>query len=158
MSEKVRVGLGLDFHLLEPGESLIIGGIEFDYPLGTVAHSDGDVLLHAVCDAVLGAAGLGDIGQNFPDSDPEYKDISSLELLQRVRDKIEAEGYRVNNVDTTLIIQKPKIGARREEMVGKISGVVNAPVNVKATTTEGLGFIGAEEGVGAQAVAALSLR
>ncbi|MFP3953391.1 MAG: 2-C-methyl-D-erythritol 2,4-cyclodiphosphate synthase [Candidatus Bipolaricaulota bacterium] len=155
MNEEVRVGLGVDFHLLREGESLVLGGVEFDYHLGTVAHSDGDVLLHAICDALLGAAGLGDIGENFPDDDPAYKDISSLELLRRVTDKLSEQGFQVVNVDSTLIIEKPRVGPERERMVEVISGVVSAPVNVKATTTEGLGFIGSEDGVGAQAVAAL---
>ncbi|MBS3813026.1 2-C-methyl-D-erythritol 2,4-cyclodiphosphate synthase [Candidatus Bipolaricaulota bacterium] len=155
MNEEVRVGLGVDFHLLREGESLVLGGVEFDYHLGTVAHSDGDVLLHAICDALLGAASLGDIGENFPDDDPAYKDISSLELLRRVTDKLSEQGFQVVNVDSTLIIEKPRVGPERERMVEVISGVVSAPVNVKATTTEGLGFIGSEDGVGAQAVAAL---
>ncbi len=155
MAEDFRVGLGVDFHLLREGESLVLGGVEFDYHLGTVAHSDGDVLLHAVCDALLGAAGLGDIGENFPDDDPAYKDISSLELLRRVTDKLSEHGFQVANVDSTLVIQRPRIGPERERMAQTISEVVGAPVNVKATTTEGLGFIGAEDGVGAEAIAAL---
>lgn len=151
-----RVGIGLDFHRLEEGESLILGGVEYDHPSGTVAHSDGDVLVHAICDAILGAAALGDIGSHFPDDNPAYEGISSLELLEEVLKKVNAERYEPVNVDSTLLIQEPKLGAGRKEMMEKLSEVVGVPVNVKATTTERLGFIGREEGVGAQAVATLS--
>lgn len=151
-----RSGVGLDFHRLKEGESLILGGVEYDHPDGTVAHSDGDVLVHAICDAILGAAALGDIGSHFPDDDPAYEGISSLELLEEVLEKVEAEGYEPINVDSTLIIQEPKLGAGRKEMMEKLSGVIGVPVNVKATTTERLGFIGREEGVGAQAVATIT--
>lgn len=153
-----RVGIGLDFHRLEEGESLILGGVEYDHAAGTLAHSDGDVLVHAICDAILGAAGLGDIGSHFPDDDPAYEGISSVKLLKKVLNKVTSKGYEVVNVDSTLIIQEPKLGQGREEMVEKLRDVVGAPVNVKATTTEKLGFIGREEGVGAQAVATLSSR
>ncbi len=151
-----KVGIGLDFHRLEEGERLILGGVEYDHPSGTVAHSDGDVLVHAICDAILGAAALGDIGNHFPDDDPAYEGISSLELLEKVLEKVNSEGFEPVNVDSTLIIQKPKLGAGRNEMRENLSEVIGAPINVKATTTERLGFIGREEGVGAQAVATLS--
>jgi len=155
MNESIRVGTGLDFHRLAPGESLIIGGVRYDYHLGTIAHSDGDVLVHAICDAILGAAAMGDIGTNFPDDDPSFKDISSIELLKRVMTRVVNGGYTVLNVDSTVMLQSPSIGPNREEMVENISAVVDAPVNLKATTTESMGFIGEEKGIGAQAVAAL---
>ncbi|MFB6214943.1 MAG: 2-C-methyl-D-erythritol 2,4-cyclodiphosphate synthase [Candidatus Bipolaricaulia bacterium] len=151
-----RVGIGLDFHRLGEGESLILGGVEYDHATGTLAHSDGDVLVHAICDAILGAAALGDIGSHFPDDDPAYEGISSMELLGEVLEKVNSEGFEPVNVDSTLIIQEPKLGKGREEMVKKLREVICAPVNVKATTPERLGFVGREEGVGAQAVAALS--
>ncbi|MBS3791979.1 MAG: 2-C-methyl-D-erythritol 2,4-cyclodiphosphate synthase [Candidatus Bipolaricaulota bacterium] len=153
-----RVGIGLDFHRLEEGESLILGGVEYDHATGTLAHSDGDVLVHAICDAILGAAGLGDIGSHFPDDDPAYEGISSIKLLEKVLNKVTSEGFELVNVDSTLIIQEPKLGEGREEMMEKLGNVIGAPVNVKATTTEQLGFIGREEGVGAQAVVTLSRR
>ncbi|MBS3787224.1 2-C-methyl-D-erythritol 2,4-cyclodiphosphate synthase [Candidatus Bipolaricaulota bacterium] len=153
-----RVGIGLDFHRLKKGERLILGGVEYDHVSGTVAHSDGDVLVHAICDAILGAAALGDIGSHFPDDDPAYEGISSIKLLEEVLEKVGSRGYKLDNVDSTLIIQKPKLGEGREEMVEKLGEVIEAPVNVKATTTEQLGFIGREEGIGAQAVATLSRR
>ncbi len=155
MSREVRTGIGLDFHRLRPGESLVLGGVEFNHPKGIVAHSDGDVLVHAVCDAVLGAAGLGDIGQVFPDDDPAYEDVSSLKLLEEVVDMIESEGFGPGNVDSTLILETPGINSRRREMEENIEAVLDAPVNLKATTTEGMGFIGEEKGIGAQATALL---
>ena len=153
MTEGMRTGIGLDFHRLEPGEDLVLGGVKFDHPLGTVAHSDGDVLVHAVCDAILGAAGLGDIGKVFPDDDPEYKDISSLKLLEEVVRMVSSEGFVTGNVDATLILESPNISSERDKMVGKMEKVVDAPVNLKATTTEKMGFIGQGEGIGAQAIA-----
>ncbi len=153
MTEEIRTGIGLDFHRLKPGEGLILGGVSFDHPRGTVAHSDGDVLVHAICDAILGAAGLGDIGKVFPDDDPAYKDISSLKLLEEVVKMISHEGFVTGNVDATLILESPGINSKRGKMIQKIEQVVDAPVNLKATTTEKMGFIGQEEGIGAQAVA-----
>jgi len=155
MTEANRVGIGVDFHRLEPGESLILGGVEYEHELGTVAHSDGDVLVHAICDAILGAATLGDIGDQFPDDDPAYKNISSMELLQEVMVKVRGAGFRLVNVDSTLIIEKPKLGLGKSTMIGNLEGLLGVPVNVKATTPEGMGYIGREEGVGAQAIAAL---
>ena len=150
-----RAGLGLDFHRLEEGEDLVLGGVTYEHSRGTVAHSDGDVLTHAICDALLGAADLGDIGVHFPDHDPAYEGISSLKLLERVRDRVAREGFEIVNVDSTLIIQEPKLGSSREEMVDNLEEVLEVPVNIKATTTERLGFIGREEGVGAQAITML---
>lgn len=158
MANPIRVGLGLDFHKLKLGESLILGGVEYDFPKGTIAFSDGDVLVHAICDAILGAAGLGDIGVHFPDDDPAYHNISSLKLLNKVVEKIAESGYRVRNVDSTLVLQEPSISSRRERMVENIERIVDAPVNIKATTTEKLGFIGSGNGVGAQAIAAIEER
>lgn len=155
MIDEVRTGIGLDFHRLTPGESLVLGGVEFDYPKGTVAHSDGDVLVHAVCDALLGAAGLGDIGKVFPDDDPAYKNVSSLKLLKKVVEMVASEGFRPGNVDTTLILEAPGISSRREEMEENIETILEAPVNLKATTAENMGFIGQEKGIGAQAIALL---
>lgn len=155
MAERTRVGIGLDFHRLRQGESLILGGVEYEHDAGTVAHSDGDVLVHAICDAILGAAALGDIGSHFPDDDPAYEGVSSLKLLEKVMEKVTSRGYELENVDSTLMIQEPKLGKGREKMVETLEKLIDAPVNVKATTTEKLGFIGRGEGVGAQAVATL---
>ena len=152
-----KVGIGLDFHRLEPGENLILGGVEYDHDTGTVAHSDGDVLVHAICDAILGAAGLGDIGRHFPDDDPAYAGISSIKLLKKVIDKVSSLDYEPENVDSTLIIQEPRLGEGREKMMNNLEEAVGAPVNVKATTTERLGFIGEGRGIGAQAIASLVL-
>ncbi|MFB6291163.1 MAG: 2-C-methyl-D-erythritol 2,4-cyclodiphosphate synthase [Candidatus Bipolaricaulia bacterium] len=156
MTKRTRMGLGLDFHRLEEGESLVLGGVEYDHVSGTVAHSDGDVLVHAICDAMLGAAALGDIGAHFPDDDPAYEGISSLKLLEEVLAKITSRKYELGNVDSTLIIQDPKLGEGRKEMKDNLEQILKAPVNVKATTTEHLGFIGRKEGVGAQAIATLT--
>ena len=151
-----RVGIGLDFHRLAEGESLVLGGVEYDHPSGTVAHSDGDVLVHAICDALLGGAALGDIGSHFPDDDPAYRGVSSINLLEKVLEKITSRGFELVNVDSTLIIQEPRLGEGRKKMVETLEEVLGVPVNVKATTTERLGFIGQEQGIGAQAVATLT--
>ncbi|MFW6111869.1 MAG: 2-C-methyl-D-erythritol 2,4-cyclodiphosphate synthase [Candidatus Bipolaricaulota bacterium] len=156
MTDTTRAGIGLDFHQLEEGESLILGGVEFDHTKGTVAHSDGDVLVHAICDAILGAASLGDIGVQFPDDDPAYKDISSMELLKKVLEKVDVKGFKLLNVDSTLIIQEPKLGSSRVQMTENLEELLGVPVNVKATSTERMGFIGRGDGVGAQAIALLS--
>ncbi len=158
MTDGLRAGIGLDFHRLVEGESLVLGGVSYDHPRGTVAHSDGDVLVHSICDAILGAAALGDIGTHFPEDDPDYEGISSLKLLERVMEMVSGAGFDLENVDSTLIIQSPAVGERAEEMARNIEDITGAPVNVKATTTERMGFIGAEEGVGAQAVATLRRR
>ncbi len=152
------VGIGYDVHRFVEGRDLILGGVQFDYHLGLSGHSDADVVLHAIGDAILGAASLGDIGELFPDTDKEWKGISSQILLQKIMERITKKGLCVNNVDVVLIAQEPKISSRKNEMVKCISGILTVPlekVNVKATTTEGLGSIGRTEGAAAQAVATL---
>ncbi|TAE27498.1 MAG: 2-C-methyl-D-erythritol 2,4-cyclodiphosphate synthase [Candidatus Kapaibacterium sp.] len=149
------VGFGYDIHRLAEGESLILGGVEIDSSFGTVAHSDGDVLLHALCDALLGAAGLGDIGEHFPDTDAAYKGISSLELLRRVIALLEKEQYQLINVDCTLVLEKPKILPYKAQMRERIAEACSLPfqrVSLKATTSEKLGFVGQGEGIEAYAV------
>ena len=154
----MRIGHGYDIHRLKAGRKLILGGVEIPHPLGLDGHSDADVLLHAVSDALLGAAGLRDIGYHFPDSDPKYKGADSLELLRQVGEKVAQKGYRVSNIDVTLIAQKPKVGGYIPQMVQNIAGALGLPVdrvNVKATTEEGLGFTGMEEGMACHAVCLL---
>jgi 2-C-methyl-D-erythritol 2,4-cyclodiphosphate synthase len=157
----MRVGFGYDVHAFTAGRPLILGGVEIPHDRGLLGHSDADVLLHAICDALLGAAALGDLGRHFPDSDPAYKGISSLVLLARTVAKVNAAGWQISNLDATLVLQKPKLAPYIDRMVENISrscGVVGACVNIKATTTEGLGFTGREEGVGAYAVVLLEQR
>lgn len=154
----MRIGHGYDVHKLVPCRDLILGGVQIPYELGLLGHSDADVLLHAVMDALLGAAGLRDIGYHFPDTDMRYKGISSMELLGCVAEKLAAAGYRVGNIDVTLIAQKPKIKPYIPQMVENIAarlGVDPGRVNVKATTEEGLGFTGAGEGMACHAVCLL---
>ena len=156
-----RIGFGVDVHRLAPGETLWLGGILIPSDLGTVAHSDGDVLLHALCDALLGAAKLGDIGSNFPDTSGEFKDIDSKELLGRCGRLIAGQGWSVVNADMTLCLQQPRIRpyiARMEEVMAGILGISADRVSVKATTTEKLGFTGREEGIAVHAVALLVAR
>ena len=154
----MRVGIGYDAHKLADGVPLVLGGVEIPWPRGLEAHSDGDVVLHAIMDAILGAAALGDIGAHFPDKDPIYKGISSLCLLAEVSNKAGREGYRVNNVDCTVVAQRPRIQPHTQAMRTKISaalGVTEERVNVKATTTEHMGFTGREEGIACFAVCSL---
>ena len=154
----MRIGHGYDVHKLVPCRDLILGGVQIPYELGLLGHSDADVLLHAVMDALLGAAGLRDIGYHFPDTDMRYKGISSMELLGCVAEKLAAAGYRVGNIDVTLIAQKPKIKPYIPQMAENIAarlGVDPGRVNVKATTEEGLGFTGAGEGMACHAVCLL---
>ncbi|MBU1690446.1 MAG: 2-C-methyl-D-erythritol 2,4-cyclodiphosphate synthase [Gammaproteobacteria bacterium] len=151
----MRVGQGFDVHQLVEGRKLIIGGVEIPYERGLLGHSDADVLLHAICDALLGAAALGDIGRHFPDSDPRYKGIDSRHLLREVMQLLKDKGYGVVNLDATIIAQAPKMAPHIEQMVANIAadlGVVAGCVNVKATTTENLGYTGRGEGIAAQAV------
>lgn len=151
----IRVGTGYDVHRLVEGRRLIIGGVDIPHEKGLLGHSDADVLLHAICDALLGATGLGDIGRHFPDTDNRYKDMSSLKLLGQVKELIEVAGFRVNNIDATVVAERPKISRFIPEMIGNIAvtiGADRAAVNIKATTTEGLGFTGREEGIAAYAV------
>jgi 2-C-methyl-D-erythritol 2,4-cyclodiphosphate synthase len=154
----MRVGFGYDVHAFVEGRPLVLGGVEIPHTHGLLGHSDADVLLHAVADALLGAAALGDIGRHFPDSDPAYRGISSLLLLERTVELIRREGFSVHNVDSTLVLQKPRLAPYISRMVEEIARVLGLPVsavNVKATTTEKLGFTGRQEGVAAYAVALL---
>ena len=157
----MRIGHGYDVHRLVEGRRLILGGVEIPYERGLLGHSDADVLTHAVMDALLGAAGLGDIGKHFPDSDPAYAGADSLVLLDRVMELLARAGYRVGNVDATILAQRPKLAAYLPTMAENLArhmGVSPAQVNVKATTEEGLGFTGAGEGMTAHAVCLLELR
>ena len=149
---KIRVGQGLDVHRLVRGRPLVIGGVAIPFDRGLEGHSDADVLVHAICDALLGAAALGDIGKHFPDSEPVYKDIDSLHLLAATGKLLAEKGYTVGNVDAVVIAQAPKLAPYREQMAATIAGtlgIVPQQVSVKATTTEGLGLFGREEGIGA---------
>ncbi len=154
-------GFGYDIHQLEKGRSLTLGGVSIpDSPHGPAAHSDGDVLLHAVCDALLGAAGLEDIGHYFPNDDPRFKDISSLELLKEVRGILRAEGGKPVQLDTTVVLEEPKLTPFRKQMstvIAKTLGISERRVSVKATTNEGIGAIGRNEGIAAFAVAVISM-
>ncbi len=150
-----RIGQGFDVHRLAENESLVLGGVNIPCSFGTVAHSDGDVLLHAICDALLGALALGDIGQHFPDTDPRFHQISSLILLEKVNDLLRNEGWALGNLDTTLILEKPKIGpfvALMREKIAEVLEVSPSLISIKATTSEKLGFVGKGEGVEAMAV------
>lgn len=156
----MRIGHGYDVHQLVAERQLILGGVEVPYHLGLLGHSDADVLLHAICDAILGALGVGDIGKHFPDSDPAYKGISSLKLLRHVVALADAQGYRVCNLDSTVIAQRPKLAPHIGDMVDRIAvacGVCANRINVKATTTEELGFEGRGEGISAHAVVLLEV-
>lgn len=151
----IRVGHGFDVHQLVEGRACIIGGVEIPHDKGLLGHSDADVLLHAICDALLGAAGLGDIGRHFPDSDPEYKGIDSRELLRQIVQLVNGKHYDLVNIDATIIAQAPKLAPYIDEMCRNISADCNLlreAVNVKATTTEKLGFTGRGEGIAAEAV------
>ncbi|MEJ5211325.1 MAG: 2-C-methyl-D-erythritol 2,4-cyclodiphosphate synthase [Burkholderiales bacterium] len=151
----IRIGQGFDVHALVEGRKLILGGVEIPFPLGLEGHSDADVLLHAICDALLGAAALGDIGRHFPDTDPQYRGIDSRRLLRRVRGVLAEEGWRVGNVDATVVAQAPRLAPYIPDMVRHIAAdleVAEECVNVKATTTEKLGFTGRGQGIAAQAV------
>ena len=155
----MRIGQGYDVHRLVEGRKLIIGGVDIPYEKGLLGHSDADVLLHAVMDALLGAAALGDIGQHFPDSDERYKGISSIVLLKEVGKILQENGYMIENIDSTVIAQRPKLLPYRPQMAENIAaalGIEKEQVSVKATTEEGLGFTGTGEGISAQAIALLS--
>ena len=154
----MRIGHGYDVHKLVPDRDLILGGVKIPYHVGLLGHSDADVLLHAVSDALLGAAGLGDIGKHFPDTDPKYKGADSLKLLEIVGQKVKAAGYRISNIDVTMIAQKPKLKDHIVSMKSNIAGALKldvSRVNVKATTEEHLGFTGAEQGMACHAVCLL---
>ncbi len=155
---KIKTGIGYDVHQLKEGLPLRIGGVDIDHHLGALGHSDADVLLHAICDALLGAAGLRDIGYHFPDTKADFKGINSLLLLKETVRLIKAEGYEISNIDSTVVLQRPKIGSYIPLMLEAISEATDIPVadlNIKATTTEHLGFTGREEGIAAFAVATL---
>ena len=154
----MRIGHGYDVHKFAENRALILGGVNIPYEKGLLGHSDADVLLHAVSDALLGAAGLRDIGYHFPDTDPQYKGADSLKLLQIVGQKVADAGYRISNIDVTLVAQKPKVGKVIPQMAENIAGALGldtSRVNVKATTEEGLGFTGALEGIACHAVCLL---
>ena len=155
----MRIGQGYDVHKLVEGRKLILGGVEIPYEKGLLGHSDADVLVHAVMDALLGAAALGDIGQHFPDTDPRYEGISSIELLKKVGELLEEKGYVVENIDATIIAQRPKLLNYRPKMAENIAQALHldvSRVSVKATTEEGLGFTGTGEGISSRAITLLT--
>jgi len=155
----IRIGNGYDVHRLVDGRKLIIGGVDVPFEKGLLGHSDADVLIHAICDALLGAAGLGDIGRHFPDTDPRFKGVSSLKLLGEVARLLEEKGFRVNNIDSTVVAERPKLAPHIPAMIESIAAAVRCDtlaVNVKATTTEGLGFAGKGEGIAAYAVCSIA--
>ena len=154
----MRVGLGYDVHKLVKDRKLIIGGVEIEHELGLLGHSDADVLLHAISDAILGAAALGDIGKHFPDTDPRYKGADSLKLLKSAYELVKGEGYKLVNIDATIIAQRPKMRPYIDEMRENIATCLEVDIsriNIKATTEEGLGFTGTEEGISSQAICLL---
>ncbi len=154
----MRIGQGFDVHQLVTGRKLIIGGVDIPYPKGLLGHSDADVLLHAICDALLGAAGLGDIGRHFSDSDAKFKDMDSRVLVRDVARMVTEQGLRIANIDATIIAQVPKMAPHTAQMIANISadlGIAANLINIKATTTEQLGFTGRGEGIAAQAIALL---
>ena len=151
----MRVGMGYDVHRLVEGRKLILGGVEIPYEKGLLGHSDADVLIHAIMDALLGAAALGDIGKHFPDTDPQYKGISSVELLKHVAKLLDENNYVIENIDATVIAQRPKLRPYMEEMTKNVAGALGIEenrLNLKATTEEGLGFTGTGEGMASQAI------
>lgn len=155
----IRVGFGYDVHQLESGTDLILGGIHIPSDKGAVGHSDADVLIHAICDALLGAANLGDIGQLFPDTDQKFQDIDSSILLSEVNDRLEKEGFEIGNIDSTVCLQQPKIASFIAQMKLKLAEVLHidkTDISIKATTTEKLGFVGAGKGISAYAVVLIS--
>ncbi len=158
---KMRVGQGFDVHAFCEGRKLVLGGVEIPCELGLAGHSDADVLIHAICDALLGAAGLGDIGHHFPDSDPQYAGIDSRKLLEQVMQSLNESGWQVNNLDATVIAQKPRLAPHIAAMCETLAPLLEVDVgdiNIKATTTERLGFTGRGEGVAAQAVVLLQAK
>jgi len=153
-----RIGFGYDAHRLAEGRPLILGGISIPFARGLLGHSDADVLTHAVVDAILGALAMGDIGRHFPDTDPAFKDMQSLRMLEQVVRRVQEAGYQVNNVDSTIVAQKPKLAPHIPEIQARLSEILQVPVHqisVKAKTSEGMGFCGREEGMEAYAVASL---
>ena len=159
MNTQFRIGFGYDVHAFDVNRKLIIGGIEIPFEKGLIGHSDADVLLHSICDAMLGALALGDIGKHFPNNDPAFKDIDSKILLKHVNELIESNGYLVNNIDSNILLEKPKLAPFIQQMRNIISGILKIgidSVSIKATTTEGLGYIGKGEGCAAQTVVMLT--
>ena len=157
----MRIGHGYDVHPLVSGRDLILGGVKIPHSKGLLGHSDADVLIHAICDACLGAAGLGDIGRHFPDTDPQYKNIDSRKLLRKVKTAIAGKGWKIANIDSTIVAQAPRVAPYLPQMVANIAADLGIPadsINIKATTTEKLGFAGREEGIAAHAVALLERR
>jgi 2-C-methyl-D-erythritol 2,4-cyclodiphosphate synthase len=155
MADRIRVGIGFDVHPLVPGRKLVLGGVDIPFDRGLSGWSDADVLTHAVIDALLGAAALGDIGSHFPTDEPQYKDISSLALLQRVREKLIENGWLIGNIDATIVAEQPKLGHfidRIRQQLSQILGIAPGQVSVKAKTSDELGFIGRGEGMAAHAV------
>jgi len=158
---RLRIGTGVDVHAFTAGDAVYLGGVRVPHTHGVLAHSDGDVLLHALCDALFGAAGLGDIGQHFPDSEPRYKGIASLELLGLTLNRVREQGFDLVNIDLTLLAENPRLGPFRDAIRTSIAQTVGLPVscvNIKATTTEKLGFLGRGEGIAAHAAVLLELR
>jgi len=157
----VRTGLGIDTHAFAPGRPLILGGVDIPHAEGLAGHSDADVLTHAVIDALLGAAGLGDIGQHFPDTDPRFKDADSMALLRKVVAQLEEGGFAIGNVDATVVLERPKLAPHRDAIRAALADALGLPpdaVSVKATTGEGMGFVGRGEGAAAMAVATVDRR
>jgi 2-C-methyl-D-erythritol 2,4-cyclodiphosphate synthase len=157
----MRMGIGYDVHRLTRGRKLVLGGVTIPFEKGLLGHSDADVLIHAVCDAMLGAAGLGDIGMHFPDTDPDYKDISSMKILAKTYELVNSRKFRIMNLDSTIFADAPKLAPYREEMQKNIARTIEIEpecVNIKATTFEGLGMIGKGEGIGAMCVVLIQLR
>jgi 2-C-methyl-D-erythritol 2,4-cyclodiphosphate synthase len=152
----VRVGLGIDTHRFADDRPLILGGIVIPHERGLAGHSDADVLAHAITDAILGAADMGDIGQHFPDTDPRFEGADSIVMLAEVAALVRAEGWRIEHVDATVMMERPKLAPHREAIAARLRQAVGASVSVKATTGEGMGFVGREEGVAAMAVATLT--
>tara|TARA_B100001123_G_scaffold88678_1_gene101963 strand:+ start:205 stop:699 length:495 start_codon:yes stop_codon:yes gene_type:complete len=157
-NDKYRIGHGYDVHRLEEGKKFIIGGIEVDHYKGAIGHSDADIVIHVICDALLGAMNMGDIGSHFPDTDEKYKNIDSKILLKEVVKILNEKKYEINNIDVTILLEKPKLRNYIDTMkksLSKVTGIDESFLSIKATTTEGLGFVGREEGVAAHCVALL---
>ena len=155
IEENYRIGHGYDVHKLETGEKFVIGGIEIDHDKGAVGHSDADIIIHVICDSILGALSEGDIGKHFPDTNEKYKGIDSKELLLEVLETLHKKGFEINNIDVTVLLQRPKLRNHIDEMIETLSAVMKIDkkkLSIKATTTEGLGFVGREEGVAAHCV------
>jgi len=155
----VKTGIGYDVHRLKKGNSLLLGGVTISSPIGVVAHSDGDVLLHAMVDALLGAAALGDLGKYFPSSDPDWKEKSSLFFLQYAAELLFKKGYNIDHIDSIIVLEHPKVSNKTSEMIDNISNAINlekSSISIKSTTTDGLGFIGKNKGIGVLAIATIS--